>query len=144
MQDEYNAPDHREHDLLEELAHLLDHGKAVGRLRARTLQPVVKDRVFIGGEVELRGLLHYADADVEGVAVGEELVAVVDRSREHTGEQREGHFRRYQPPEVRQPWLVRHCDLDTVDDAGRDFARAEHQQRNNDAENQSPGDDCFP
>ena len=60
--------------LLNQPAHLLDHGQPVGGLHARAFQPIVKDGVFVDCHVESRGLAHHLNADVMRVAVGEQVV----------------------------------------------------------------------
>ena len=80
--------------LLDEPAHLLDHGQPVGGLHAGALQAIVEDGIFVDGDVESRGLAHDLDADVMGVAVGEQVVEVVDRARENAGNDGQGHLRR--------------------------------------------------
>ena len=73
-------------DLLQQAAHHLDHRQPVGGLDAGAFEAVVEDRVLVGGEVELGGLLHDPDADGEGIPVGEQAVQVVDRPVDRVGD----------------------------------------------------------
>ena len=74
---------HRRDDLLQHRPERLNHRDAVGRLHPRALELVVEDRVFVRRQVEPRGVLHHADADVAREAVGQQRVEVADRPPEH-------------------------------------------------------------
>ena len=87
-------------DLLDQTAHLLDHRQPVGCLDAGPLEAVVEDGIFVGGQVEPGSLLHDADADVLGVAVGEERVRIVDGAGDQPEKDIEGDFGCDQNPEV--------------------------------------------
>ena len=65
--------------LLDEPAHLLDHRQPVSGLNAGAFEAVVEDRVFVDGDVEGGGLAHDFDADMMGIAIGEQIVEVVNR-----------------------------------------------------------------
>jgi hypothetical protein len=81
-------------------SHLLDHRQPIRSLDAGSLQPVVELRILVGGEVEARGLAHDLDADVMGVAVGEQRIGVVDGTGEDGEQEREADFGRNDPPEI--------------------------------------------
>ena len=100
------GPDQRGQGLLEEPAHLLDHGQAIGGLYPRPFQAVVEDRIFVGRQVQRRRLLHDPDADEVGVAVGQQAVAVIDAPRQQAGKHVEAGFEPHQPPKVRYQSLV--------------------------------------
>jgi len=61
-------------------------------------------------------LTHDADANVVGVAIGEQGIAVVDGAGERTVEQREGDFGSDDPPEMRRQRLVVDGLFDAADD----------------------------
>jgi hypothetical protein len=127
--------------LLEETTHLLDHGEAVRCLDAGALESVVKDGIFVGSEVEAGSLLHDADADVLGVAVGEEGVRVVDGAGNNAEEDVEGDFGGDEGPKVLGEGLAAENPGDVADDPGGYFSDAEGENSDNDAEGESPGDD---
>ena len=81
---------------------MLDHREPVGGLHTRALQPVVEYRVLIHRDVESRGFAHDLDAHVMRVAVGEQVVEVVDGARQDAHENRQPHLRDYEPPEVHE------------------------------------------
>ena len=115
--DQLDGPDQRGQGLLEKPAHLLDHGEAIGGLDPRAFEAVVEVGVLVGGEVEARGLTHDADANVVGVAIGEQGIAIVDGAGERAIEQREGDFGSDDPPEMRRQRLVVDGLFDAADDA---------------------------
>ena len=70
-------------DVMYQSPNRLDHPQAIGGLNPRSLQSVIVDRIFIGNEVQFRGVLHYLDADVAGVLVREQGVQVIDGAGEN-------------------------------------------------------------
>ena len=128
-------------DLLEEAAHRLDHAEAVGGLHTGALQPVVEDRVFVGGQVELRGLAHDPHADVIGVAVGEQVVRVVDEAGEAAGDDRSA----TSSPTAHQKLAGQAAMLigtgDAAQNPGRDLGNAPGHDGDERAEDEAPGDD---
>ena len=86
--------------LLDQPAHLLDHRQPVGGLHARALQAIVEDRIFVNRDVERGGFAHHLDADVMGIAVGQQVVEVIHCARQNAGEHRQRHLRADEPPEV--------------------------------------------
>ena len=68
--------------LLDQPAHLLDHGQPVGGLHARPLQAIVENRILIDRDIERRGLAHHFYAHVMGITIGEQVVEVIDGARE--------------------------------------------------------------
>ena len=128
-------------DLLEEAAHLLDHGEAVGGLNAGSLEAIVEEGIFVGGEVEAGSLLHDADADVLGIAVSEERVGVVDGTGDDAEQDVEGDFGGDEGPEVSGQGLAAEDAGDVADDPGGYFGDAEGEDGDDDAEDQPPGDD---
>ena len=110
--------------LLDEPAHLLDHGQPVGGLYTRAFQAIVEDGIFVDRDVEGRGFAHHLDADMVGVAVGQQVVEVVDRSRQNAGDDRQGHLRPDQPPEVLRQRLLQADAVDAVDDEAANDADA--------------------
>ena len=101
------GPDQRGQGLLEEPAHLLDHGQAIGGLYPGPFQAVVEDGIFVGRQVQRCRLAHHPDADEVGVAVGQQAIAVVDAARQQPGKHVEAGFQPNQPPKMRQQplWL---------------------------------------
>ena len=84
----------------------LDHAQTVGGLHASSIQAVIKDRVFIGQQIQFGGMLHHPNADVAGVIFGEERVEEVDEPGQYAVTHRKGKFDRHQPPEA-----VGDCDM---------------------------------
>ena len=123
--DEHCAPDQGHDGLLEEAAHLLDHGQTVGCLDPGPLQAVVELGILVGGQVQPSRLFHHLDADVIGIAVGEELVGVVHGPGENAIDQRERDFGDDPPPEMRQRGLVVDGVRHATEDVGGDEADAE-------------------
>ena len=72
---------YRRHHLLAHRADGIDHRHTVGSLDARALQFIVEVRVFIGGQVEPRGMFHHHQADVAREAVGQKRIEISDRAR---------------------------------------------------------------
>ena len=66
-------------DLLQQPPDRLDHPEAVGGLYPGPLQAVVEHRVFVGGEIQFRGVPHHFDADVARVLVGEQRIEIVEK-----------------------------------------------------------------
>jgi len=128
-------------DLLEEAAHLLDHGETVGCLDSGTLEPIVEDRVFIHGQIEGCRFAHDFDADVMGIAVGKQVVEVIDRARKNAGKYREPHFRANEPPEVLRQRIVEADLIDSIDDEAAHDANADRQKGDDDADGEIPGND---
>ncbi len=89
-------------DLLAHCADGLDHGNPVGGLDARALQFVVEERIFIGGQVEARRVLHHHQADVAGEAVGEQGIKIADGPATMRAKRSQRKFGAHQPPEVRR------------------------------------------
>ncbi len=79
--------------LLDQAAHLLDHRQAVSGLHAGALEAIVEDGIFVDGDVECCSFAHDLDADVMRVAVGEQVVEVVDGTGEDAGDDGERHLR---------------------------------------------------
>ena len=95
----------------------LDHAEAVGCLDARSLKSIVKDRVLVSDEIELRGVFHDFDAHVTGVLVGEQRVEVVHETGQNAGKDRQAKFCSHQPPQAWLHWRVgRHGMNDGIDD----------------------------
>ena len=86
--------------LLEESAGRLNHDQPVGALHAGALHLVVENRIFVGGQVELRGVLHDARADVPRELVGQNRVEEVQHAHQDRRKSRQREFRGHQPPEV--------------------------------------------
>ena len=91
---------HRGDDLLDEPPQLLDHAQAVGGLNAGALQLVVKKRVFVGRQVQPRGVVHDAHTDVADEFVGQQGVAIVHDAIQHRRQTGQAEFQAHQPPEV--------------------------------------------
>ncbi len=125
-------------DLLKETAHELNHGEAVCGLNAGAFETVVEDGVFVGGEIELGGLLHDADADVLGVAVGEQRVGVVDGAGHETHQDVEANLGGDQGPEVGGQGRAVDDAGDIADDVLGDLGDTEGQGRDNDAQAKAP------
>ncbi len=58
--------------LLDEPSHRLNHDETVRGLHPGPFQPVVKNRVLVGQQVEAGRAIHDANADVTGVLVGQQ------------------------------------------------------------------------
>ena len=85
--------------LLDQPAHLLDHRQPVGGLHARAFQAIVEDRILVDGHVESGGFAHDLDADVMGIAIGQQVVEVIHGARQNAGQHRQRHLAADQPPE---------------------------------------------
>ncbi len=127
--------------LLKEPAHLLNEREAIGGLDAGALQAVVVTGVFVGGEVEASGLLHHTQADVVGIAVREQVVAVINEAAEEAGDDGEQHFESDDPPEVNRDRLAAEDVINAVDDPRSDFGDAPRGEGNEKAQGDAPDDD---
>ncbi len=127
--------------LLDQPAHLLNHGQPVSGLDAGAFEAVVKDRVFVDRDVKGGCLAHDLDTDVMGVAVGEQIVKVINRTRQDAGDDGERHFAAHQPPEIRGKRLVQTDAIHAVDDVAADDADAHGQKGNDDADGDVPEND---
>ena len=124
--------------LLQQPAHLLDHRQPVRGLHARPLQPVVEDRIFVGGQVQLRRLLHHLHADKVGVTVGQQAVGVVDAAAQQADDHVQHDLAANRPPEVLRQPLVQDRVFDAIENPGRNHADAGGQSSHQDAENEAP------
>ena len=86
---------HRGDDLLHQAADGLDHTQAIGGLDASPLQAIVEDRVLVGDQIKLRGVLHHADADVAHVLFGQKSVEIIDDAAEDAAEHSQPKFSRH-------------------------------------------------
>jgi hypothetical protein len=136
--DKHGGKRHGRDGLLDQTAHLLNHRQAVGGLHAGALQAVVEDRVFIDGNVERSGLAHDFDADVMGVAIGKQVVEVIDRARKNAGDYGKRHLRADQPPEVHRQGFVQTNLIDAVNDVASHDADADGEERNQNANGEVP------
>ncbi len=109
---------------MEESTHLLDHGETVRCLNSGSLESVVEDGIFVGSEVKASSLLHHANADVLGVAVGEERVGVVDGAGDDAEQDVEGNFGGDEGPEVLGEGLATQNPGDVANDPGCYFGDA--------------------
>ena len=91
----------RRNGSLKQLAKGLDHPNPVGGLVPGALQLVVKFRVFVGGKIQPRGVLHDANADVARKPVRQKAVAVIAETRQNGSEKRQPKLQRHQPPKFR-------------------------------------------
>ena len=98
---------HGGNDLLDQPADGLNHRDAVRGLHPRALQPVVEARVFVGGQVQPRGVLHHLDADVAGEAIGQQRIEIADGAAEMPPSAASANSARHQPPEVGRQRTVR-------------------------------------
>ncbi len=71
----------RRDGLLDEAAHLLDHGQPVRSLYAGALKAVIEDRIFIDRDVERSSFAHHLDAD---------MIACSDRRAGYQSNRRSG------------------------------------------------------
>ena len=60
--------------LLQQRTERVDHADAVGCLDARALERIVERRIFVGAQVEPRGVRHHPHADVAGEAIGQQRI----------------------------------------------------------------------
>ena len=133
-------------DLLDQSTDGLDHAKAICGLNACPLKPVVEDRVFVGKQIESRGMLHDLDAHVAHVIFREQGVEVIADAADGTGHNRQREFQSNEIPETGGDWLVRgdHA-VDSIDDQlAANPSNCQRQQRGNQAKENSPCDDRAP
>ena len=124
----------------------MDHAKAICGLNACPLKPVVEDRVFVGKQIESRGMLHDLDAHVAHVIFREQGVEVIADAADGTGHNRQREFQSNEIPETGGDWLVRgdHA-VDSIDDQlAANPSNCQRQQRGNQAKENSPCDDRAP
>ncbi len=90
----------------------------------RSLQPVVEDGVFVGGQVKLRRLLHHLHAYEVRVAVGQQAVRVVDAAAQQADDHVQDDLAANRPPEVLRQPFVQDRVFNAVEDPGRHHADA--------------------
>src|SRR6185369_15328214 len=73
-------------DLLFQAANRLDHSQTIRGLDASALEAVVENRIFVGDEIQFRGVLHDFNADVAGVFFREQGIGIVDGAGQDAGE----------------------------------------------------------
>src|SRR5689334_3756151 len=78
--DESNSQRSDGYGLLDQVADGVQHRNAVGRLHARALQLVVKDRILKGGEVEPRRVPHDSQAYFGTEIVGNAAIEIADHA----------------------------------------------------------------
>ncbi len=133
-----SGPDQRRQGLLEEPAHLLDHGQAIGGLYPRPFQAVIKDGIFVGRQVQRCSLLHHPDADKVGVAIGKQTIAIVDAPNQKPVHHVEAGFQDHQPPKTWGNPLVAEVVLNAVNYLRRHAGNRGRQGSHHDAQQQSP------
>ena len=108
----------------------LNHHQPVGGLHSSALQPVVKNRIFVGNQIKAGGVVHYPDADVAGVFIAQERIRVVDCAEKNAVENRQGEFRHHQPPESAMHRLMgRHGMHDAINNELRNPQKPDWQKR---------------
>ena len=112
----------------------MNHREAICGLDTGAFESIVEDRIFVGGEVETSGLLHDTDADVLGVAVGEERVRVVDGSGDEAEGDVESDFGDDELPEVGRERVAADNFCNVVQDVGGYLCDAEGQSSDDEAE----------
>ena len=121
---------------------MLDHRQPVCCLYAGAFQPIVEDRIFVRRHIESGGLAHHLDADVVRVAIREQVVEVIHRTRKHPRQHSQNHLSDHQPPEMlRQRLVLQYHATHAVDDETADDADAHWQKRNQNADGNIPEDD---
>ena len=116
---------------------------AMRSVPTRALQRVVERGVLVGGEIELRGVVHHAHADVAGEAIGQQRVeeAVV---RPRMAPSTASPHSSDEPPEVSPSSPVVEPDLDRVENRLRDPEHGDRQQCAGDAARERGADDAGP
>ena len=85
--------------LLQQRTERVDHADAVSGLDARALERIVERRVFVGAQVEPRGVRHDPHADVAGEAIGQQRIEEAAGTAEHRAEHGQARIRA--PPATR-------------------------------------------
>ena len=100
--------------------------------------------VLVGGEIELRGVVHHAHADVAGEAIGQQRVEEAVVRPEDGAEHGQPAFERDEPPEVSPRLTGCEPDLDRVENRLRDPEHGDRQQCAGDAARERGADGAGP
>ena len=121
--------------MLDQLTKGTDHTHSINRLNTRAFQLIVEIGIFVGGEIELRGVLHDQQAAVHHEAAGEKFVEIVNCSCQENRKSRDNEIGHNQQPKVfRKRLSVRDVTDDAVDDETRYQQCPERQQGGNQTE----------
>ena len=116
--------------LLHQTPNRLNHHQAVSSLDPRSFQPVIKNGILVGNQIEARRVVHHSDAHVPGVFVSQQGIRIIDGTDENAVYHREGKLRYYQPPESTRNRLVRGNSMhDAINDQLCDPEKHHGQQR---------------
>ncbi len=129
--------------LLDQAAHLLNHGQPIGGLHTRALEAIVENGILVDGYIECGSLAHDLNTDMVGITIGKKIVEVVDRTRHETGGDGQHHLCADKIPEVPRKRLMEADAIDAIDDSSRNDADANRKKCNDDANRDVPEDNCW-